>query len=145
MSNSNSEKVKTLDDVFDWGEAYLERYIKIEKGTDLEEIRRFRQELANFIYAVGSKWMGQRLLTLKPDNRKLLEDLYKELTKVEIQTAGRIIEVQRDQEAKERMNNLALPEDVGISHEIDYSSWIRYPLYYTEKLFTKLAKAFLPR
>jgi hypothetical protein len=145
MNVNHNDQTKTLEDVFDWSEHYLKRYKEINTDTDLEVIKVYRTELKGFISYIFSRWMGVRLGSLKEENRELLNDVYKQLTSIELYTANRIIELNRDQEARINIESLPLPESSEHNKDVDYKGWRMAPLHYGERLFKKINRSLFPK
>lgn len=145
MTIDHNEQTKTLDNVFDWSEHYLERYDKISRESNPEIVKIYRIELGGFISYVFSRWMGTRLSSLKQENQELLNDVYRKLASIELQTATKIVELNRDQDAKKKVESINLPSDADHSSDISYAGWRISPLHYGEKLLKKISRALLPQ
>jgi hypothetical protein len=142
MSNSNSDRVHTLDITFDFGEKYLDDFARVEKVGDLELLSKFRRELSDFVDSIKTKWMGKNFAHLKPHNQESLDYLYAELRQKELKVSELILKLEsRNEDLIDGMSEVSPPEDVDDGDTRDFTLWRISPFYFPKHFLKKFKES----
>lgn len=141
MSDKNiSQKVRSLQLIWEWSEYYDESIPLINQTNDAEKIEPLRDEIGEFLDALDSAWLGARFKRLKPDNQQKLKTIYKSFRKAELSLSSRILELEENKELMKSMEDLAFPEDFGENEHRDFVSWAMSPVYFSKEFLEKFSE-----
>jgi hypothetical protein len=140
-----SKRTNSVDTARHWGQRYLARRDTVMKEANLETLDQFSNELGDFVSSLRSRWMGKRLIHLKPEKQQLLHTLLQALIRLQWDVAYRMREVEKDRKLLREMEALAFPEPTGLDTSRDYAEWLRSPLYYSEGLLAVVEELPIPQ